>query len=163
MVVYCSQSRKPLSKRCHKVVFPTSLLQPKTNVVTTLCFRRLLSILVLTLEQGCDFEVVFLTKIKRRSNIIITPSFQRYANIALQYHFLIKKIYSVCVNKNRLLNWCITENLQYAAWANTIDFWSCLVHWSEKMGWLGNILDTIKRSGQREHVKYICQTASMTI
>ena len=52
-----------VGERCRKVVFPTSLLQPKTNVVTTLCFRRRFSDLVLTLQQRRDSDVVFLTKI----------------------------------------------------------------------------------------------------
>ena len=42
---------------------PTLLLQPKTNLITTLCFRRQLSDLILTLQQRSDFEVVSLTKI----------------------------------------------------------------------------------------------------
>ena len=39
------------------------ILQPKINVVTTLCFRRRFSDLVLTLQQRRDSDVVFLTKI----------------------------------------------------------------------------------------------------
>ena len=45
------------------VAFPTLLLQPKTNVVTTLCFQRRFSDLVLTLQQPRDSDVAFLTKI----------------------------------------------------------------------------------------------------
>ena len=41
----------------------TTLLQPKINVVTTLCFRRRFSDMVLTLQQRCDSDVGFLTKI----------------------------------------------------------------------------------------------------
>ena len=52
-----------LSQRCHNVVFPTSLLRPKTNVVTTLCFRLRLSDMALTLQERRDSDVVFLTKI----------------------------------------------------------------------------------------------------
>ena len=59
---FWTQRQITLSQRCHNVVFPTSLLLPKTNVVTT-CFRGRLSDLVLTLQQRRDFEVVFLTKI----------------------------------------------------------------------------------------------------
>ena len=40
-----------------------SLLQPKTNVATMLCFPRRFSDLVLTLQQRRDSDVVFLTKI----------------------------------------------------------------------------------------------------
>ena len=50
-------------RRCHKVVFARSLLQPKTNVVTTLCFRRRFSDMLLTLQQRRDSDAVFLTKI----------------------------------------------------------------------------------------------------
>ena len=52
-----------LSQRCHNFVFPTSFLQQKNNVATTLCFRRRFSNLVLTLQQRRDSDVVFLMKI----------------------------------------------------------------------------------------------------
>ena len=57
------ESRITLSQRCNNVVFPTSLLQPKTSIVTTLCFPRRFSDLVLTLQKRRDSDVVFLTKI----------------------------------------------------------------------------------------------------
>ena len=44
---------------CDNVVFPTSLLQSKTNVLTTLCFRRPFSNLVLTLPQRRDSGIIF--------------------------------------------------------------------------------------------------------
>ena len=59
-IVFWSRRQITLSQRC---VFPTSLLRPKTNVVTVLCFRRRFSNLVLTLQQHRDSDVVFLTKI----------------------------------------------------------------------------------------------------
>ena len=62
-IVFWSRRQITLSQRCHNVVFPTSLLRPKTNVVTALCFRRRFSNLVLTLQQHRDSDVVFLTKI----------------------------------------------------------------------------------------------------
>ena len=61
-VVFWSRRRITLSQHCH-VVFGTSFLQPKTNVVTTLYFRSRFSNLVLRLQQGRDSHVVFLTKI----------------------------------------------------------------------------------------------------
>ena len=57
--------------------------------------------------------------------------FPKICNIALQIHFLINKIYSVCVNAKRSLKWWIFENLQLVAWTEKRDFWSCVVHWSE--------------------------------
>ena len=63
LVVSWLQRRITLSQRSHNVVFPTSLLRPKTNVVSTLRFRRRISDLVLTLQQRRDFEIVFLTKL----------------------------------------------------------------------------------------------------
>ena len=54
-----SQCRITLSQRCRNVVFLKSLLQPKSNVVTTLSFWRRLSDLVLTLQQRRDSEVFF--------------------------------------------------------------------------------------------------------
>ena len=57
--------------------------------------------------------------------------FPKLCNIALQFHFLKNKIYSVCVNAKRSLKWWIFENLELVAWTGKRDFWSCLVHWSE--------------------------------
>ena len=57
--------------------------------------------------------------------------FPKILNIALQSHFLINKIYSVCVNAKRLLKWWIFENFQLVAWTEKRDFWSCVVRWSE--------------------------------
>ena len=61
-VVFWSRRRITLLQRCHNIVFPTSLLRRKTNVVTTSCFRRRFSDLTLTLQQRRDPDVVFLTK-----------------------------------------------------------------------------------------------------
>ena len=62
MFVFWSRRRIMLSQRCQNVAFPTSLLRPNTNVVTTLCFRRGLFDLVLTLQQRRVSEVVFWRK-----------------------------------------------------------------------------------------------------
>ena len=126
MVVCWSWRRITLSQRCHNVVFPTSLLRPKTSVVTTLCFRRRFSDLVLTLQQRRDSEEN-LNVFQYHYNFL----FPKICNIALQFHFLINKIYSVCVNAKRSLKWWIFENLQLVAWTEKRDFWSCVVHWSE--------------------------------
>ena len=40
---------------------------------------------------------------------------------ALQFHFLVNKIYSVCVNANRYLKCGIFENLQPVAWKEKKD------------------------------------------
>ena len=50
---------------------------------------------------------------------------------ASQFHFLINKIYSVCLSAKRSLKWWIFENLQLVAWTNKRYFWSCVAHWSE--------------------------------
>ena len=131
MVVFWSQRRITLSQRCRNVVFLKSLLQPKSNVVTTLSFWRWLSDLVLMLQQRRDSEVFFpggnLKVFQYHYNFL----FPKICNIALQFHFLINKIYSVCVNAKRSLKWWIFENLQLVAWTEKRDFWSCVVHWSE--------------------------------
>ena len=51
------------SQSFHNIKFPTSLLRPKTNIVTTLSFRRRFSDQVSILQQSRDFEIVILTKI----------------------------------------------------------------------------------------------------
>ena len=57
--------------------------------------------------------------------------FPKICSIALQFHFLINKTYSVCINAKRSLKWWIFENLQLVAWTDKKDFWSRVVHWSE--------------------------------
>ena len=128
MVVFWSRHRITLSQRCHNVVFPTSLIRPKTNVVTTLCFRRRFSDLVVTLQQLRDSDVVFLKKKVFQYHYFLFP---KILNIDFQIHFLINKIYSVCVNAKRSFKWWIFENFQLVAWTEKRDFWSCVVHWSE--------------------------------
>ena len=59
------------------------------------------------------------------------PNIYNIANIALEFHFLINKIYSLCVNAKLLLKWWIFENLQLVAWIEKRDFSSCVVYWSE--------------------------------
>ena len=63
LVAFCSRRRIMLSQRCHNILFLMLLLRPKPNFVTTLCFRRRLSDLVLMLQQYREFQVVSLTKI----------------------------------------------------------------------------------------------------
>ena len=121
MIVFCSRLRLTLSQRCHNVVFLTSLLQPKTNVATTLCFRRRFSDLVLTLWFWYYFPDKNLNMLQYHYNFWI----------ALQFHFSILQIYSVCVNAKRSPKWWIFENLLLVAWTEKRDFWSCVVYWSE--------------------------------
>ena len=119
------------TQRCRNVVFLKSLLQPKSNVVTTLSFWRWLSDLVLTLQQRRDSEVFFpggnLKVFQYHYNFL----FPKICNIAWQFHFLIKKISFVCVNAKRWLKWWMFENLKFIVWKEKKIFWSCVVQWSE--------------------------------
>ena len=109
-------------------MFSTSLLKPKTNVVTTLCFLRQFSDnVVATSSFWCRFPDENLNVFQYHCNFL----FPKICNIALQFHFLINKIYSVCINAKRSLKWWIFENLQLVAWTGKRNFWSCVVHWSE--------------------------------
>ena len=126
MVVFWFWRWITLPQRCHNVVFSTSLLQPKTNVVTTLCFRPGINVAATSWFWWC-FPDENLNVFQYHYNFI----FPKICNIALQFHFLINKIYSVCVNAKRSLKWWIFENLQLVAWTEKRDFWSCVVHWSE--------------------------------
>ena len=92
---------------------------------------RRFSDLVLTLQQRRGSDVVFLTKILNMFQYHYNFLFPKICNITLQFHFLINKIYSVCVNAKRSLKWWIFENLELAAWAEKRDFWSCVARWSE--------------------------------
>ena len=96
------------------VVFSMSVFLPGINAGTTLWF-------------WCRFPDENLNVFQYHYNFI----FPKICNIALQFHFLINKIYSVCVNAKRSLKWWIFENLQLVAWTEKRDFWSCVVHWSE--------------------------------
>ena len=131
MVVFWSR-RRITSQSCHNVVFLTSLLRRKTNVVTTSCFWRRFSDLTLTLQQRrvpawCRFPDEILKVFQCHYNFL----FPKIYNIALPLQFLINKIYSACVSAKRLLKWWIFENFQLVAWIEKRDFWSCVVHWSE--------------------------------
>ena len=92
---------------------------------------RRFSDLVLTLQQRRGSDVVFLTKILNMFQYHYNFLFPKICNITLQFHFLINKIYSVCVNAKRSLKWWIFENLELVAWTEKRDFWACVVHWSE--------------------------------
>ena len=141
-------------------MFPTSLLQPKTNVVTTLCFRRRFSDLVLTLQQRRDSEEN-LNVFQYHYNFL----FPKICNIALQFHFLINKIYSICFNAKRSLKWWVSENLQVVAWTEKRNLWSCVVRWSETVScflavnslgsWFNYFL---RRRNQNTGVKYLNAT-----
>ena len=111
-------------------MFLTSLIRPKTNVTPTLCFRRQLSDLALTVHRCHDSEVVFLTIIKRYSNII-TIFFLK----DMQYHLVIP-----FYDKQNLFYMC-----QCKAFVQMVDiwkfavrclnkekgFWSFVARWSE--------------------------------
>ena len=95
-------------------MFSTSVFLPGINAAATLWF-------------WCCFSNKNLNVFQYQYDFI----FPKICNIALQFHFLINKIYSVCVNAKRSLKWWIFENLQLVAWREKRDFWSCVVHWSE--------------------------------
>ena len=95
-------------------MFSTSVFRPGINVAATSWF-------------WCRFPDENLNVFQYHYNFL----FPKICNIALQFHFLINKIYSVCVNANRWLKWWIFENLQLVAWTEKWDFWSCVVHWLE--------------------------------
>ena len=112
-------------------MFQTLLLQPKTNVVTTLrfqyqVFRPDINV-VATSWFWCRFPDENLNVFQYHYNFL----FPKKCNMALQFHFLINKNYSVCVNEKRSVKWWIFENLQLVAWTEKSDFWSYIVHWSE--------------------------------
>ena len=87
------------NERCYKVVFSTSVFRPGINVGATSWF-------------WCRFPDVNLYVFQYHYKFL----FPKTCNIALQFHFLVNKIYSVCVNAKRslkcLLKWWIFENLQ---------------------------------------------------
>ena len=107
------------------------LLWPKANVVTTLCFRRRVSDLVLTLQQRRKSDVISLKKNLKVFHCYYNCPFPKIFSIALQFHFLMSKIYSVCVIAKHSLKWWIFENLQPIAWTQKIFFWFCVVRRSE--------------------------------
>ena len=114
MVVFWSRRQITLSQRCYNVVFSTSVFRPGINVAATSWF-------------WCRFPDENLNVFQYHYNFL----FPKIHNIALQFHFLINKIYSVYVNAKRSLKWWIFENLQLVAWTEKREFWSCVVHWSE--------------------------------
>ena len=124
--------------RCYNVVFSTSVFRPGINVAATSWF-------------WCRFPDENLNVFQYHYNFL----FPKICNIALQFHFLINKIYSVCVNAKRSLKWWIFENLQLVAWTEKRDFWSCVVHWSEiapcflAVNSVGSRLNYFLRSGNQ--------------
>ena len=136
MVVFWSRCRITLSQRCHNVAFPTLLLQPKANVVfSTSVFRPGINVAATSWFWFC-FPDENLNMFQYHCNFL----FPKMCNIALQFHFLIKKKnYSVCVNAKRLFKWWIFENLELVAWTEKRDFWSRVVHWSEKAPCLNSV------------------------
>ena len=112
MVVFWSRRRITLLQGCYNVVFLTSVFPPGINVAATLWF-------------WFRFPDKNLNAFQYHYNFL----FPKICNIALQFHFWIYKIYSVCVNANRSLKWCIFENLELVA--EKRDFSSCVVHLSE--------------------------------
>ena len=96
------------TRRCNNVRFSTSVFRPGINVAATSWF-------------WCRFPDENLNLFQYHYNFL----FPKICNIALQFHFLINKIYSVCVNAKRSLKWWIFEILRLIAWTEKRDFWSC--------------------------------------
>ena len=108
-------------------MFPTSLLQPKTNAVFSMSVFRPGFNVAVTSWFWCCFPNENINIFQYHYNFL----FPKIDNISLQFHFLINKIYAVCVNEKRSLKWWILENLQLVAWTEKRNFWSCVIHWSE--------------------------------
>ena len=130
------------SQQTHDVVttlgFGFILVATSYNVVTTLCFWRLYYDQNLTTSAfwpGINVAATLWSRFPDKNLKVFQHHYNfllpKICNIALQFHFLINKIYSVCVNAKRSLKWWIFENLQLVAWTEKWDFWSCVVHWSE--------------------------------
>ena len=131
------------SQLVHDVVttlgFGYILVATSDNVVTTLSFRRHYYDQKVTLLQRpginfaatlwfwCRFHDENLKVFQYHYNFL----FPKICNMALQIHFLINKIYSVCVNAKRSLKWWTFENLKLVAWTEKKGFWSCVIHWLE--------------------------------
>ena len=94
-------------------MFSTSVFRPGTDIAQTSWFWS-------------RFPDEILKVFQYHHNFL----FPKICNIALQFHFLINKIYSVCVNAKRLLKWWKFENLKLVVWIEKKDFWSCIAHWS---------------------------------
>ena len=111
--------------------FVNNLTQLAHDVVTTLGFGCILvatsDYVVTTSWFWSRFPDENLKVFQYHYNFL----FPKICNIALQFHFLINKIYSVCVNTKCSLKWWIFEDLELVAWTEKRDFWSCVVHWSE--------------------------------
>ena len=148
------------SQLTHDVVatlgFGFILVATSYNVVTTLCFWRRYydqNLTTSAFRPGINVAATlwlwsrFPDKNLKVFQYHYNFLFPWICNIALQFHFLINKIYSLCVNTKRSLKWWITENLQLVVWTEKRDFWSCLVYWSEtapffllvnSVGWWSN-------------------------
>ena len=110
-----------LSQCCVSDVASTNKNQPCYNVVfSTSAFRLGINIAATSWFWSC-YPDENLKVFQYRFNFL----FLNICNIVLQIHFLINKIFSVCVNAKRLLKWRIFENLQFVAWTEKKDFWSC--------------------------------------
>ena len=102
------------NKRCYNVVLTTSVFRDDINVAATSWF-------------WCGFLDKHLKVFRYRYNFL----FPKICNIALQFYFLMNKIYSACVSAKRSLKCWISEHLQLVAWTEKRNFWTCVVHWSE--------------------------------
>ena len=98
---------------CYTVLFSMSTFRPGINMAPTLWFWS---------RFPEEVPEVF----QYHYNFI----FPEICNIVLQFHFLINRSYSVCVNSKCALNSCIFESLQLLAWTEKKDLWFCVVHWS---------------------------------
>ena len=109
MVVYWSRRRITLSHRCNNVAFQTLLLQPKTNVVTTLCFSTSVFRPGVNVAATLWFWCRFLDE-----NLKCVP-------ISLQFYFSKDMQYCLAIpffDKQNLFCMC-----QCKAFAQMVDIW----------------------------------------
>ena len=120
MVVFWLWRRMSMSQRCHKLVFPMSLLRPKTyNVVfSTSAFRHGINVAA-TSWFWSPFPDENLTVLQYHYNFIFPKTCSTWKKHNLFYMRQCKAFTQL-------------ENLQLVFWTEKRDFWSFVVHWSER-------------------------------
>ena len=100
------------TRRLRTLGFGCILVTTSDNVVTMLCFRRRYHDQKLKLLQRCVFNVGFPDENLKVFQYHYNFLFSKICNIAMQFHFLINKIYSLCVNTKRGW-WWISHVVQW--------------------------------------------------
>ena len=132
------------SQLTHDVVttlgFGFILVATSYNVVTTLCFWRRYydqNLTTSAFRPGINVAATlwlwsrFPDKNLKVFQYHYNFLFPKICNIALQFHFLINKIYSVCVRKGVRSNGGYLKICSSLLGQRKGVFWSCVVHWSE--------------------------------